>query len=41
VRSLHALLADSGLSYQRPEGIYRSRPSQALIADFEAEAEKK
>lgn len=41
VRSLHALLEDSGLSYQRPEGVYRSRPSEATIAAFEAEAEKK
>jgi len=41
VRSYHGLLRACGLSYQRPEGIYRSRPSQAVIADFEAEAEKK
>lgn len=41
VRSYHALLEDSNLSYQRPEGIYRSRPSEAVIADFEANAEKK
>jgi putative transposase len=41
VRSLHAVLEDSGLSYQRPEGIYRSRPSEAVIAEFEAAAEKK
>ncbi len=41
VRSYHQLLEDSGLSYQRPEGIYRSRPSDAVIADFEADAEKK
>ena len=41
VRSYHTLLHEAGLSYQRPEGIYRSRPSEAVIADFEAEAEKK
>jgi putative transposase len=41
VRSYHELLHESGLSYQRPEGIYRSRPSEAVIAEFEAEAEKK
>lgn len=41
VRSYHTLLHDCGLSYQRPEGIYRSRPSQAVIAEFEADAEKK
>ena len=41
VRSYHALLHESGLSYQRPEGIYHSRPSEAVIAEFEADAEKK
>jgi transposase len=41
VRSYHALLHESGLSYQQPEGIYRSRPSQTVIAEFEADAEKK
>lgn len=41
VRSLHAVLEDSGLSYQRSEGVYRSRPNDAVIAVFEAEAEKK
>jgi putative transposase len=41
VRSYHELLHESGLSYQRPEGIYRSRPSEAVIAEFEADAEKK
>lgn len=41
VRSYHSLLRESGLSYQRPEGIYRSRPSEAVIADFEAGTEKK
>ncbi len=34
-------LIDAGLSFQQPEGIYRSRPSDALIAEFEANAEKK
>jgi transposase len=41
VRSYHSLLEESGLSYQRPEGIYRSRPREAVIAQWEAEAEKK
>ena len=41
IRSYHSLLHECGLSYQRPEGIYRSRPSEAVIADFEADAEKK
>jgi transposase len=41
VRSYHSLLHECGLSYQRPEGIYRSRPSEAVIAEFEADAEKK
>ena len=35
------LLHSSGLSYQRAERVYRSRPSQAAIAQFEAELEKK
>ncbi len=39
--SYHHLLTESGLSYQRPEHIYRSRPNEVVIADFEAEAEKK
>jgi putative transposase len=41
VRSYHSLLQASGLSYQRPEGVYRSRPNEAAIAEFEAESEKK
>jgi transposase len=41
VRSYHSLLEASGLSYQRPEGIYISRPNEATIAEFEADAEKK
>ncbi len=41
VRSYHTLLHECGFSYQRSEGIYRSRPSEALIAEFEADAEKK
>ena len=41
VPSYHTLLQRSGLSYQHPEGIYRSRPNEATIAEFEAEAEKK
>jgi transposase len=41
VSSYRQLLHDSGLSYQRAEGVYKSRPSQAALADFEAELEKK
>lgn len=41
VRSYHSLLAECGLSYQRAEGIYRSRPSEAVIAEWEGETEKK
>jgi transposase len=39
--SYRLLLIEAGLSFQQPEGIYRSRPSDAVIADFEANAEKK
>jgi transposase len=39
--SYRLLLVEAGFSFQQPEGIYRSRPSEALIADFEADAEKK
>jgi transposase len=39
--SYRGLLVEAGLSVQQPEGIYRSRPSEAVIADFEADAEKK
>lgn len=39
--SYRMLLIGSGFSFQQPEGIYRSRPSEAVIADFEADAEKK
>ena len=35
------LLHKCGFSYQRAERVYKSRPSQADIADFEAELEKK
>jgi hypothetical protein len=35
------VLIAAGFSFQQPEGIYRSRPNEAVIADFEAEAEKK
>jgi transposase len=41
VSSYRHLLHASGLSYQRAEGVYASRPSQAALADFEAELEKK
>jgi len=39
--SYRVLLIEAGLSFQQPEGIYRSRPSDAVIANFEADAEKK
>jgi len=39
--SYRRLLAEAGFSVQHPEGIYRSRPNEAVIADFEADAEKK
>jgi transposase len=39
--SYRVLLIEAGFSFQQPEGIYRSRPSEAVIADFEAHAEKK
>ena len=41
VGSYHRLLAECGLSYQRTETVYRSRPDAATVADFEAELEKK
>jgi transposase len=39
--SYRTLLHAAGLSYQRTEGVYRSQPSQAAIAEFEAALEKK
>ena len=39
--SYRTLLYEAGLSYQRTEGVYRSKPNQTAIADFEAELEKK
>jgi putative transposase len=39
--SYRMLLIEAGFSFQQPESIYRSRPSEAVIADFEADAEKK
>jgi len=39
--SYRTLLHEAGLSYQRTEGVYRSKLSQTAIADFEAELEKK
>jgi len=35
------LLHRCGFSYQRSEQIYKSRPAETVIADFEAELEKK
>ncbi|NJL56336.1 hypothetical protein HC928_15045 [bacterium] len=39
--SYRRLLHACGLSYQRTEKVYRSRPNQQRVADFEAELEKK
>ena len=36
-----ALLHTSGFSYQRTTKVYRSQPSARIMADFEAELEKK
>lgn len=39
--SYRRLLAECGFSYQHTETVYRSRPDEASVADFEAELEKK
>lgn len=39
--SYQTLLHKSGFSYQRTAKVYRSRPSEAALAEFEAELEKK
>lgn len=39
--SYRTLLHECGLSYQRTEKVYRSRPDAQMVADFEAELEKK
>ena len=39
--SYRHLFHHCGFSYQRAERVYKSRPSEADIADFEAELEKK
>ncbi len=39
--SYRLVLIEAGFSFQQPEGIYRSRPNEVVIADFEAETEKK
>lgn len=39
--SYQNLLHKSGFSYQRTTKVYRSRPSEAALAQFEAELEKK
>jgi transposase len=39
--SYRTLLHECGLSYQRTEKVYRSRPDPQTVADFEAELEKK
>lgn len=40
-RSYRTLLHRCGLSYQKAAKVYRSQPSAARVADFEAELEKK
>jgi putative transposase len=39
--SYRALLYEAEFSYQRAEGVYRSKPSQEEVAQFEQELEKK
>jgi len=39
--SLRNLFRRCGFSYHKVEAVYKSRPSQAAVADFEAELEKK
>ena len=39
--SYRSLLHECGFSYQRTEQVYRSRPPDQVIVDFEAELEKK
>lgn len=39
--SYRNLLHRCGFSYQKAEQVYKSRPSQVKVADFEAELEKK
>lgn len=39
--SYRSLLHRCGFSYQKAERVYKSRPSEAEIAEFEAELEKK
>jgi transposase len=39
--SYQTLLHQSGFSYQRSSKIYRSRPNEATLAQFEAELEKR
>jgi putative transposase len=39
--SYRTLLHECGLSYQRTEKVYRSRPHAQTMSDFEAELEKK
>jgi transposase len=39
--SYRRLLHRCGFSYQRAERIYKSRPGAQVVADFEAELEKK
>ena len=41
VSSYRKLLQRCGFSYQKAEQVYKSRPSQVDVSDFEAELEKK
>lgn len=40
-QSYRSLFHECGFSYQRTESVYRSRPDQQTIADFESDLEKK
>jgi transposase len=39
--SLRQLFRRCGFSYHKVEAVYKSRPGQVAVADFEAELEKK
>ncbi len=41
IGSYRTLLHECGFSYQRTESVYRSRPNQQTVMDFEADLEKK
>ena len=41
IESYRNLLHECGFSYQRTESVYRSRPNEQTVMDFEADLEKK